>query len=436
MPDAAAIAGMRVNWLPKRLDDRPFTALLLEDDRQRADALSTLLSGLAKPRVRVVRMGSSVRSRLTLERVMLQATGQEGSAFLADNARRIARTIAERHRHETSVVLLITQAETLHSKTLRLLQAMAPYFAEHGAPTLQVVFVGRPAFRSLLDGRGMTPLREALGLPASIEFSQSSSDDTPSASSAVNGQPERPEPAPATPPAPFLEPGGAASASVSVPDTRRRSILVRWLLLLAIVLLASAVAILRIRGVSDWGVPTQSAPVAVLPAEPQPRLEADPAASPSPVAPASDPSVPPMAATASPVPDLKPALPGRVVPSITVAPALPPDLLRQFRGNTATLATPDPRIVIHVPAGSEGAAALSAHLLASLSPRPGTVEARRVPDTPNRPTIRYFHPEDESAARQVAAWMADTGLPWTLRDFSTFQPRPSRGTIEVWLPRQ
>ncbi len=367
---------------------------------------------------------------------MLQATGQEGSASLADNARRIARTIAERHRSETSVILLITQAETLHSKTLRLLQAMAPYFAEHGAPTLQVVFVGRPAFRSLLDGRGMTPLREALGLPASIEFPQSSSDDRVSVSSAVNDQPERPEPAPATPPAPFLKPGGAALASASAPETPRRSISVRWLLLFAVVLMAIGLASLSIPNISDRNVPARTVPVDVPPAEPQPRSEADPAASPSPHAPASDPSVPPTPMTPLPVPAPKLVSPGRVVPSITVAPALPPALLRQSHGDSATFATLDPRIVIHVPAGSEGAAALSAHLLASLSPRPGTVEARRVPDTPNRPTIRYFHPEDEPTARQVAAWMADTGLPWTLRDFSTFQPRPSRGTIEVWLPRQ
>jgi hypothetical protein len=99
-------------------------------------------------------------------------------------------------------------------------------------------------------------------------------------------------------------------------------------------------------------------------------------------------------------------------------------------------ATSGRRIVIHVPAGSEAAKALSARLLESPPPRSSTVEARRVATTPERPSIRYFYAEDESTAQLTAKWMADTGLNWTLQDFSTFQPLPSRGTIEVWLPRQ
>ena len=78
---------------------------------------------------------------------------------------------------------------------------------------------------------------------------------------------------------------------------------------------------------------------------------------------------------------------------------------------------------------------MSAHLQADLGSRLGAVETRRVAGTPDRPSIRYFHPGDEPVAHQVAARMAGAGLVWTLQDFSTFVPRPSRGTIEVWLPR-
>jgi len=421
------------------LEGRPFTALLLDDDRKRANALSVLLSRLNQPSIRVVRMGSSMRSRLTLEHILLQVTGQEGNTSLADNARRIACMIADRQRQETSVVLLITQAETLHSKTLRLLQAMAPYFAEDGTPTLQVVFVGRPEFRALLDARGMTPLRDALRLPASIKVSGPSAADGLSVPSSMDGQPGPPEPPPITPFAPLLELSVAESAATPIPATWRRNPLVRLLLLLAIVTAAIAIAYLGLRAVFYRDVPARSIPIDVLSAEPQSPMIAHSPASPMPLAPALDPSGPtPLApAVAAPVLAPRPAPPGNLVPSITVVPASPSDPLEQLHGDLgARSATPEPRIVIHAPAGSEGAAALSAYLLASLGPRPGTVEARRVPDTPNRPSIRYFHPEDEPAARQVAAWMADTGLPWTLRDFSTFLPRPSRGTIEVWLPRQ
>ena len=160
------VAWMNLPRPSQYLSGRSFTALLLEDDLKRDSALSMLLSQLPQPNVRVLRMGNSVRSRLTLEHILLQVTEPDVHASLADNTRRIARAIAERRGQEAFVVLLITQAETLHSRTLRLLQDMAPYFAEDAAPTLQVVFVGRPAFQDLLQARDMTPLREALGFPA------------------------------------------------------------------------------------------------------------------------------------------------------------------------------------------------------------------------------------------------------------------------------
>ena len=109
-------------------------------------------------------------------------------------------------------------------------------------------------------------------------------------------------------------------------------------------------------------------------------------------------------------------------------------LTRQRSGSLP--AAPGPRIVVHVPAGSAPAEALSGRLLADLAGRPGTVEERHVMDTPSQPSIRYFHPEDAAAARRAADLMAGAGLSWTVRDFTSYQPRPSRGTIEVWLPRQ
>lgn len=93
------------------------------------------------------------------------------------------------------------------------------------------------------------------------------------------------------------------------------------------------------------------------------------------------------------------------------------------------------RVVIHVPAGF-AAEMLAARMLANFDPRPGSVEIRRVAATPSQPSIRYFHSGDETAARDVAARLSGTGLAWTLRDFSTFRPLPSRGTIEVWVPER
>jgi len=523
MPEAGAVAGVDVHRPSAGPDGRPFIALLLEDDRKRADALSALLSSLAQPDVRVIRMGSSMRSRLRLEHILIQVAAPESEMLLADNARRIARTIAERQGQETRVVLLIKQAETLHSKTLRSLQAMAPYFAQNGDPTLQVVFVGRPAFRALLVGKDLAPLREALGLQADVGIPEpeaaeallmpepgASSGDlaslsdlsdrvepiepeggpsarqfrkaTPPASDereprssaalpdAGNGRMGRLEPKLAGRPMPLPEPSAAALAMAPDLASRRRRFLVRPLLLLTIFMLAIGTAYLGIHRVFYRSVPARPILSATLPAEPQPPPAPGPPAPSTPAVSIPGPSEPvPLAPTPAP----PPASPDRATPSITVAPAPPSDPSAHSRrslgassgagrdsgapsearrgapsgepfdhrphddsASAAPVAMPDPRIVIHVPAGSERAEALSAQLLGRLGSRPGSVEVRHVAETPNRPNIRYFHPEDEPLARQAAASMADTGLAWTLRDFSTFLPRPSRGTIEVWLPRQ
>lgn len=404
MPDVTTVAGPDAFQPSTDLDGRPFTALLLEDDFKRASALSVLLSGLARSNVRVVRMGSSVRSRLTLEHILLQAIDSDGSSALPDNTRRIVRTIAERQGQETSVALLIMQAETLHSRTLRLLQDMAPYFAEAAAPTLQVVFVGRPAFRDLLHGRDMAPLRQALGFPAYVKLPKPSMDDDLPVAEAEAGLPWPTSPAP---PSPSMEP--AASEPLSRPSSpaRRGSLAVRLTSLLAVIAMGIGAGALGVQALFYRAAPAPRR-LTLIEMRPAPLPDTLP---PTPVVPV----------TAAPAPATRPV------------PSKQHSLDESALANPA--ATPNPRVVIHMPAGSEASVALSAHLLASLGSHPGTVELRRVAETPTRPSIRYFYAEDEPVARQVAARMTDTGLLWTLRDFSTFLPRPSRGTIEIWLPR-
>ncbi len=433
LDDIASVGTQR--RLPGQLDARPFTALLQDDDHLRDIELARLLSKLTRPDVRVVRMGNSMRSRLMLEHILIQVAGPDGRMPLEDGARRIVRTIAERQGRETRVVLLITQAETLHSKTLRLLQAMQPYFAENGQPTLQVVFVGRQAFRALLDGRGMAPLQDALGfqpqaasvpsaMPDSVPAAEADSCPIPSAPEL--GQPSAPvdlavetgvsdEEAGHSGPMPTfpLPPGGAGSGVASVPAARRRHSLALGFAVFAAVALATYMGL---HAAFDRGAQARGGLSVVHPAEP-------------PVA------VPPVAVSpALPVPRPAAQHPQAPTPAPGPAPAqiLPPDPGRSR--NTLPAASPS-RVVIHVPSGSEKAEALSAQLRVGLGSRVGAVEARRVADTPDRPSIRYFHPGDEPAAHQVAGWVADAGLVWTVQDFSTFLPRPSRGTIEVWLPR-
>lgn len=61
----------------------------------------------------------------------------------------------------------------------------------------------------------------------------------------------------------------------------------------------------------------------------------------------------------------------------------------------------------------------------------GSVEVREVPATPPTGEIRYFNPGD----REMADRLAETlGGSFRARSFTSFSPRPSRGTLEVWVP--
>ncbi len=504
----------------------PFTLVLLDDDRERAYTAATLLARLAGPKVRVVRVGNSLQPRLMLERILVQVAGPEGEVFSGNEARLLVRALAERQGQETRVVLVIDEAETLPPKVLRSLQTMMPYFAQEGQAALQVVFVGRPAFRALLAGEEMAPLREALGTQADLAVPKVApaprvappdapvapgsatvavSHTPPPAGSGSNGmrvpapaappraappsiahgRAERLEPTLAWPPVPPPKPSAAEPAMTPGPTPRRGRVLGRLLLALAILAGLAWAAYSGLHELFYRDLPARPLLSAVVPATPEP-LPAPPpsvplapvASNPVPSTPVPSTPVPPPPAAPAPSAALAPppAEPAIVAPPVVappVAPAPQTDQAARLRRDfdaflagsgrnaaalsetqrsalfdeflawrshnaapSATPATPAPRIVIHVPAGSAAADALTARLLASLGARPGTVEARRVAETPHQPSIRYFYPEDAPAARQVATWMADTGLTWALQDFSTFQPRPSRGTIEVWLPRQ
>ena len=536
-------------------DGSPFVALLLEDEREQAAALDALTARLAEPGARVIRVGNPLRASLTLERIMIQVAGPEGEVFAGDDARLIVRAIAERQRREDRIVLVIERAESLHPKVLRSLQAMAPHFAEDGHPTLQVAFIGRPAFRALLDGEELRPLREALWLPGEWATPKPGSASPsrpvpepevaavlrslPAARRAMAGSPaldipemphvpgisqaRKDDPGTASPAGAWLEarPGasvpagqprdadlhaawseaadagnswvrplvasrnppdgdasarnGAAAAAPTERMPRRARILVPLLLLFA-VSAGMGGAYVGLRGLFYRNVPARATSAAPAPAMARPEATvttpANPgAALPGPVGPSTAPD-----AQAEP----SPSLPVVTPPPAAAMPVQPADQAARLRrdfdafldrsGRNAaalsdaqrgvlfeeflqwrsqnvgrpsqsgltpeTSATPAPRIVIHVPSGSAATEALSARIAANLGARSSGVQSRRVAEAPSRPTIRYFHADDEAAARRAAAWLSDTGLNWTVRDFSTFQPRPSRGTIEVWVPGQ
>ncbi len=127
----------------------PFSLLLAENDGQRAAALDVLLDTVADPYTRFARATNPLRARLTLERLLIQVIQGPADGLAADPVRLIRR-IAERRGGETRVVLVIERAETLHPEVLRFFSRTAAYFPD-ADPRLQVLFVGRPEFRPLLD---------------------------------------------------------------------------------------------------------------------------------------------------------------------------------------------------------------------------------------------------------------------------------------------
>ncbi len=498
---------------------RPFNTLLLENDKQRADALLALLVRLTIAEVRVVRMdGGTRRSLETLEHSLTQAAGPDAEACAGDAARSIVHAIAKRHGHEKGVMLLIKQAEIVHPTTLRALQALAPYFVHDGGPTLRVTFVGRPAFLALLDGPGLTPLRQALGFQDSLQAPEPGAADTfvePAATARPRAsfpkrfganeatawveathdakaarlktlvgafgdwtprpltEPQRAtgsngvgdgvdcrEPTLAQLSAALLEPSApeevteeaAQPALASAHALPRRRPTLRLVLTLGAVAIAAQAAYFGLHALFYRDVPARSSvSVAALPPalpSPQP-IPSIPYPS-TPASPMAD--VPPSTGSAAPLAAEPPAQlrrdfdaflanSGRNVAAMSDAQrdALFAEYLKWRSQNVPAAklpgAMPGKRIVIHIPTGSDTAEALSARLLGILPPEGSTVEFRRVATTSDHPTIRYFHSEDEPAAQLTARWMANTGLNWTLQDFSTFRPLPSRGTIEVWLTR-
>jgi len=383
---------------------RAFTALLLD----------ALLAEMARLGVRVIRAGNLLRAPLTLEGVLEHLPGPE-----------------------RRVVLLVERAGTLHPEALRSLQARMLRSPPDARPSLEVVFVGRPAFRDLLVGADLAPLRQTLAEPV--------------------GGASRPVAAlhrGKSAPAPRLpgSPDWGLPELATIRPTRRRGRALTFALVIAALLGGGAtVAYVGLRAMPDPDVASQPVAEAVAPAAPAP-LPPLPSAPPAPTGARS-----PQASSAAAQPARRsPALAasrtasrtwdfdayvlrsGRDPATLTGAErsASFDEFLASRSRHDASGAPAGvaPRIVIHVPTGSSAAEALSGRLLASLGAHPGSVEARHVAATPNRPTIRFFHPEDEPAARQAAGWMAEAGLPWTVRDFSGYQPTPSRGTIEVWLP--
>ena len=58
---------------------------------------------------------------------------------------------------------------------------------------------------------------------------------------------------------------------------------------------------------------------------------------------------------------------------------------------------------------------------------------RPAPAVPSQRVVRYFHSGDAPAAARLAGRL---GRGWAIQDFRGYEPLPSPGTLEVWLPER
>ena len=147
--DALHASAAGTNAVASLQAGHPFSLLLAEDDGQREAGIESLMDAIADNGTRFVRATNPLRARLTLERLLIQVIQGYPDAS-AGNPAAIIRRIAERRGDETRVVLIIERAETLHPEVLQFFGETATFFPD-GMPHLQILFVGRPEFRRMLD---------------------------------------------------------------------------------------------------------------------------------------------------------------------------------------------------------------------------------------------------------------------------------------------
>ncbi|MDT7950330.1 MAG: hypothetical protein RQ966_02395 [Acetobacteraceae bacterium] len=132
--------------LDKLRSGAPFVALADEDTGRRAASLEAVLQDIVDEATRVVWVGNPLRSRLTLERLLLQIVGPEIDLRVERGPAELAEIVTQRVRTESRLLAIVQQPETIGPETLELLAAMAEFLGEKPVQ-LQFLFVGSPALR-------------------------------------------------------------------------------------------------------------------------------------------------------------------------------------------------------------------------------------------------------------------------------------------------
>jgi hypothetical protein len=217
----------------------------------------------------------------------------------------------------------------------------------------------------------------------------------------------------------------------------------RWMPLVLAWLLAAvggfAVAYLGVTLLAERPSEVVPPPISALAA---PSVAVPPASEPSP--PIAEPPAPPVTEPApqdSLGPPLEAPEPSGLAPALAPLPeseprAAPAEPALQLEDPPTAPLPGEVRVFIHHSAGDAAAASRARALAQRLQERgTRTVIIRQVPFGVRGVSVRYFHDADRApAARALEVTQQMFGGAAAPSDFTTFQPAPRPGTIEVWLP--
>ena len=438
----------------------PMMALL--GSTQQAADVETAIREFAEDEIGFIRINNPLGSPLSLERLVLQVTGETADDTTSDDVEKVLRALVARSTMRRRIVLIVEKAETLSAEALEFLHGVSR-LSHPSLAFVQVALVGTSALGARIADDRTYLIGRAPDIP-------------PVATTALR--------------APTLEPR-AWVRSITIP-TRSRS----QKLILAGLGLCGVVAVLfMVVGLSQHETTTSSPtlPPTLAPERPL----APPLAAPSPTAEpqtiatqASPPAAPVQPAgqllTPSP-PELAQASPqASPVELPPLPPADPPTddaaaarvrLYREFNAfigsrdlgkrlseaerqalfqeylarhqsmpPSAQIASPTelaaPRVseasqvLLFFAAGSDQDRKAAEQQAELLQDRVASIALRPEADMPAVPTIRYEFPADRAAAFALAQTVSAPRGAWQVEDMTTSPKRSEPGTIEMWLPRR
>lgn len=432
---------------------------LLRGQKQPAEVESAIRQ-LAEDQIGFVRVRNPLISPLSLDRLVLQITGDDADDVWLDNIDRVRRSLVARSTMRRQIVVVVEQAETLTPEALEFLHGL-PGLSDPSVAPVQVALVGSSALGARLADSSTYIIHDpAESAPASVIPSSKvvSQEIRPSASR--NGRP------------------------------RSKSLLVAALVLAG----ASSILLLTYGALQPDTVPLGPMPTPTMTQAPLPKIASEPPQTVTAALPAApEPqSVPPaVQSVAEPTPALEPASP-QVLPVVPLIPEppVPPleqaalDRARLYREFTTFLDTSvmgkrlspteraallqeylarhqatasssqasgqtveptegqafripgEPRILLFFAAGSDRDLAAAKQQAELLRDRVVGLDLEPVSAVPGFPTIRYEFPADRTAALALAETTQAPGGGWQIEDMTVSPKRLKPGTIEMWLPRR